>query len=103
MLKILVSLLTFILGLGIIKEQLRKRTEKFEDEAVKSQESDLLIRFVQTPNDEVYWMEDNQMYMSELDKSEDWDPDKKSLVSMENLTANQLEKLIVIMDSLIER
>jgi hypothetical protein len=104
--KFLILLLTTTLILDILKEQFEKlgfgQGPKIENE---SQDFDLFerIKFVQTPDDEIYWIEDNKMYMSTLDELGMWDAENKTSVSLENLNANELEKLITIMSALIER
>jgi hypothetical protein len=104
--KFLVLLLTTPLILDILKEQFLKLGYGQDNEAVdESQDFDSFerIRFVQTPDDEIYWIEDNKMYMSTLDEDGTWDAENKTSVSLENLNANELEKLITIMGALIER
>ncbi len=106
MFKFLVLLLTTPLILDILKEQFLKLGYGQDNEAVdESQDFDSFerIRFVQTPDDEIYWIEDNKMYMSTLDEDGTWDAENKTSVSLENLNANELEKLITIMGALIER
>ena len=106
MLKFLVLLLTTPLILDILKEQFLKLGYGQDNEAVdESQDFDSFerIRFVQTPDDEIYWIEDNKMYMSTLNEDGTWDAENKTSVSLENLNANELEKLITIMGALIER
>jgi hypothetical protein len=106
MIKFLVLLLTTPLILDILKEQFWKLGFGQSNNAVdESQDFDSFerIRFVQTPDDEIYWIEDNKMYMSTLDELGTWDAENKISVSLENLNANELEKLITIMSALIER
>jgi hypothetical protein len=106
MFKFLILLLTTPIILDILKEQLLKLGFGQDDKAVnESQEFDLFerIRFVQTPDDEIYWVEDKKMYMSTLNEDGTWDPEDKVFVSFENLNANELEKLIIIIGALIER
>jgi hypothetical protein len=98
--------LTTPLILDILKEQFLKLGYGQDNEAVdESQDFDSFerIRFVQTPDDEIYWIEDNKMYMSTLNEGGTWDAENKTSVSLENLNANELEKLITIMGALIER
>jgi hypothetical protein len=98
--------LTTPLILDILKEQFLKLGYGQDNEAVdESQDFDSFerIRFVQTPDDEIYWIEDNKMYMSTLNEDGTWDAENKTSVSLENLNANELEKLITIMGALIER
>jgi hypothetical protein len=104
--KFFVLLLTTPLILDILKEQFLKLGFGQSNNAVdESQDFDSFerIRFVQTPDDEIYWIEDNKMYMSTLDEAGTWDAENKTSVSLENLNANELEKLITIMGALIER
>ena len=92
--------------LDILREQIWKLGYDQDNEAVdESQDFDSFerIRFVQTPDDEIYWIEDNKMYMSTLNEDGTWDAENKTSVSLENLNANELEKLITIMGALIER
>jgi hypothetical protein len=106
MLKFLLGLLTGRLILDILREQIWKLGYSQDNEAVdESQDFDSFerIRFVQTPDDEIYWIEDNKMYMSTLNEDGTWDAENKTSVSLENLNANELEKLITIMGALIER
>lgn len=104
--KFFVLLLTTPLILDILKEQFWKlgfgQDPKIENE---SQEFDLFerIRFVQTPDDEIYWFEDNKMYMSTLNEEGTWDSENKTAVSFQNLNSNELEKLITIIGALTER
>jgi hypothetical protein len=106
MLKFLIRLLTGKVILDILKEQLNKIGYVLEkQDANESQEFDSLerIRFVQTPEDDIYWMEDGQMYMTALRGDGMWDPEDGIPVSFENLNRNELEKLIIIMGALTER
>ena len=106
MFKFFVLLLTTPLLLDILREQFEKLgITWFSRRADESQDSDSIerIRFVQTPNDEIYWLEDGELYMAELNEDGMWDPEDKTLVQLENLNRRELEKLIVIMDALIER
>jgi hypothetical protein len=106
MLKFLLRLLTGRLVVDILKGQLERKGYVLEkQDANKSQEFDSLerIRFVQTPDDEIYWMEDDQMYMTIPKEDGMLDPEDRVLVSFENLNNNELRKLIVIIDALTER
>lgn len=106
MLKFFILLLTTPLILDILKEQFIKFGFGHDEEAVnESQESDSLerINFVQTMDDEIYWIEDGELYTAVLGKDGMWDPDEKTLVSMANLNRDELEKLIAIIDALTER
>jgi hypothetical protein len=106
MLKFLLGLLTGRLILDILREQIWKLGYDQDNESVdESQNFDSFerIKFVQTPDDEIYWIEDNKMYMSTLNEDGTWDAENKTSVSLENLNANELEKLITIMGALIER
>jgi hypothetical protein len=106
MLKFLLGLLTGRLILDILREQIWKLGYGQDNESVdESQNFDSFerIKFVQTPDDEIYWIEDNKMYMSTLNEDGTWDAENKTSVSLENLNANELEKLITIMGALIER
>jgi hypothetical protein len=104
--KFFVLLLTTPLILDILKEQFEKlgfgQGPEIEN---KSQEFDLFerIRFVQTTDDEIYWIENKKMYMSTLNEDGTWDAEDKTFVSFENLNSNELEKLITIIGALTER
>lgn len=104
--KFLILLLTTPLILDILKEQFQKIGYASNNDIAKQlQEFDLFekIRFVQTEEDEVYWFEDDKMYMSALNEEGSWDPESGTLVSFENLNKNELEKLIIIISALTER
>jgi hypothetical protein len=106
MFKFFILLLTTPLILDILKEQFQKLGYALENDFVnKSQEFDLLerIKFVQTPDDEIYWIEDKKMYMSTLNEDGTWDPEDGIPISFENLNVNELEKLITIIGALTER
>ena len=106
MIKFLISLLTGKAIVDILKKQLERmgyvleKRDAYESQEFDSQER---IKFVQTPEDEIYWMEDGQMYMTPLREDMMWDPEDGTLVSLKNLNRNELEKLIIIIDALTER
>ena len=106
MFKFIVLLLTTPLILDILKEQFQKMGYSSNDDiAKKLQEFDLFenIKFVQTEDDEIYWFEDDKMYMSTLNEEGTWDPEEGVPVSFTNLNKNELEKLIIIISALTER
>jgi hypothetical protein len=106
MFKFFILLLTTPLILDILKEQFQKMGYGSNDDiAKKLQEFDLFekIKFVQTEEDEIYWFEDDKMYMSTLNEEGTWDPEDRMLVSFTNLNKNELEKLIIIISALTER
>lgn len=106
MFKFFILLLTTPLILDILKEQFSKLGFGQDSEVVdESQESDSLerIRFIQTIDDEIYWIEDGELYTAVLGMDGMWDPEEKTLVSLENLNRDELEKLIAIIDALTER
>ncbi len=102
----MISLLTGKAIIDILKKQLEKIGYVLEkQDAYESQEFDSLekIRFVQTPEDDIYWMEDGQMYMTTLREDGMWDAESGIPISFKNLNKNELEKLIIIIDALAER
>lgn len=106
MFKFIILMLTTPLLLDILREQFEKLgITWFSKYAEESQDSDSLerIRFVQTANDEIYWLEDGNLYTADLNENGMWDPEDRIQVSLENLNRHELEKLIVIIDALTER
>jgi hypothetical protein len=57
------------------------------------------VRFVQSPDDKVYWIEDEILYCTDVGE-EGFDLNVKEKVKTEGLTADELEQLLIILNIL---
>lgn len=57
------------------------------------------IRFVQSPDDKIYWIEDDVLYSTDVGE-DGFDLNKKDKVQTEELTEEELEQLLIILNIL---
>ena len=57
------------------------------------------IRFVQTPDNKVYWMDEGVVYVTSMSHG-DFDPGNGTPIDMTNLSKDELARLLVILDAL---
>jgi hypothetical protein len=57
------------------------------------------IRFVQSPDDKIYWIEDDVLYCTDIGE-EGFDLNEKLAVKTESLTEDELEQLLIILNIL---
>lgn len=57
------------------------------------------VRFVQSPDDKIYWIEDDTLYCTDIGE-EGFDLNIKTKVKTEELTEDELEQLLIILNIL---
>jgi hypothetical protein len=57
------------------------------------------VRFVQSPDDKVYWIENETLYCTDIGE-EGFDLSIKQTVKTQDLTSDELEQLLIILNIL---